>query len=457
MYLTTQRDQKYRQDANMFDKESFNTDIYSGVKPLHFVAQLVGLAPYFYIRNTQTGEESIDISYRSNVKKIIWALVLAFIQFIGLSCKIAGSILNPPNSLMDLVNDIIQFPFFGVTSMVAILFAVTINRKKMSQILNTLSVVDRFLFCQKNIYKKQQMRLFITVVYTSVFSAVTFYFDIYYYYTYNLLYIITIYLPDFVWSVNELQFMNVVEVLRVRLQTLNARISTVFDKDCYINGASSSIRKHNGQPTRSRYASVSHMANSNSTKLSRHQICEEFVGNIIEVSCLESKIQSRILKLRKIYNKLYEMCCLINSMYGYMLLQEFTSYTICMVVDGYNLICFLVALYKSEAPLIPTEGYPALILWNLSNLIRPFLLCLSCQRLNYEFKTTVKSIQTLALRPDIKTGVSDQLRLFSIQVQNCKLGFSACGFFDINLSLSCAVVLTATTYITALVLLEREK
>jgi hypothetical protein len=140
-----------------------------------------------------------------------------------------------------------------------------------------------------------------------------------------------------------------------------------------------------------------------------------------------------------------------------MLLQEFTSYTVCTIADGYNLICVLVALYKSEASIIPPEGYPGLILWNLSNLIRPFLLCLSCQRLHNEYKTTLKSIQTLALRPDVKTGVSDQLKQFSSQVQNCKLGFSACDFFDIDLSLSCAVVLTATTQITVLVLLEREK
>jgi hypothetical protein len=128
-----------------------------------------------------------------------------------------------------------------------------------------------------------------------------------------------------------------------------------------------------------------------------------------------------------------------------------------MIVDGYNLVCCLVALYKSEAPMIPPLGYPALILWNLSNLIRPFLVCLSCQQLNTEFKTAVKSIQTLTLRPDVKTRVSDQLRQFSSQVQNCKLGFTACGFFDINLSLFCAVVLTATTQITVLVLLERGK
>jgi hypothetical protein len=114
----------------MLDKKPFSTDIYSGVKPLHFVSQLVGIAPYFYVRNAQTGEESIDISGRSNVKKIIWALVLVVVQFIGLSCKIAGSINNPPDSIVDLVNDIIQFPFFVATGMVAITLALTINRKK---------------------------------------------------------------------------------------------------------------------------------------------------------------------------------------------------------------------------------------------------------------------------------------------------------------------------------------
>lgn len=434
--------------------------MYSGVKPLHFVAQLVGLAPYSYIRNAQTGEESIDISRDSNATKIIWALLLACAQFIGLSWKIAESIINPPDSLMTLVNDIIQFPFFGATSMVAITLALTINRNKVSQILNTLSIIDKFLFSHKDIYKKQQTRLLISVVYTVLLSAVIFYFDIYYYYTYNLLYIITIYVPDFVWSINELQFMNVVETLTVRLVRLNAIISNVFATDCYTNGAFHSTRKHNGQHKRGQRTNarnVTRMVSSNNIKPLRRHICEEFEGNVTEVSCREPKILSRILKLRKIYNELYEVCCLTNSMYGYMLLQEFTSYTICTVVDGYNLICFLVALYKSEAPLIPPEGYPALVLWNLSNLIRPFLLCLFCQRLHNEFKKTVNNIQVLRLQPDINTRVSNEFRLFSIQLQNCKLGFTACGVFDINLSLSCAVVLTATTYITVLVLLQRQQ
>ena len=440
----------------MFDKKSFSTDIYNGVKPLHFLGQLVGLAPYFYVRNTQTGEESIDISSRSNVKKIIWALVLLVVQITGLSFKIAGSIINPPDSIMDLVNDVIQFPFFGATSTVAITLAVTINRKKMLLFLHTLSVIDKVLFPKRNIYKKQQIQLLIAVACTSVVSAVIFYLDIYYYYTYNLLYIITIYVPDFVWSVNELQFMNLVEVLRVRLVTLNARICTVFASDSYMQDAPRSTRKRNVQRA-CRLVSVPHAVGSNYTKHPRRrQTCKEFLGDIIEISCGESKITSRILKLRKIYNNLYEMCCLINTMYGYMLLQEFTSYAVCMIVDGYNLICFLVAIYKSEDPMVPPEGYPALILWNLSNLIRPFLLCLSCQKLNNEFKTTLKSIQTLELQSDVKIGVSDQLRQFSSQVQNCKMGFSACGFFDINLSLFCAVVLTATTQITVLVLLDRQ-
>jgi hypothetical protein len=508
----------------------FDTDIYSGVKPLHCVAQFVGLAPYSYVRKAKTGEETIDISRSSNVKKIIWAVVLLVMQLIGFFYETVSKILKPPDSLMDLVNNGIQFPFFVATSTAAITFAVTINRKKMLQIVNHLSIVDKFLFHHNNIYKKQNTWLLINVVFTLVPSIAIFYFDRYYYSTYNIMVVITIYLPDFIWSINELQFKNVVEVLRVRLVTLNAKVCMVFAEEYYTGNVSSSLRK---RPRRRRTINVSashidssidaehhpvfqesasHIDRSIDAQHPHHQVSQESASHIdrnidaehldhqvfqesshidrsigaqhlhcqvsqeyeshidsiidaqhlhhrvsqetVHIRNYESKLTSKIFRLRKLYYRLYEICCLINSMYGYMLLQEFTAYTVCLIVDGYNLVCFLVALYRREHPSIPSERYPALILWNVSNLIRPFLICFSCQRVNSEFKRTVNYIQRLKLQPDVSTEVSSQLRLFSIQIQHCKLEFTACGFFDINLSLFCAAVLTATTYITVLVLLE---
>lgn len=386
----------------------------------------------------------------------MWASVLLFIQFIGILLHVADNLINPPHSLMDFVNHTIQFPFFDSTGTVAIILAVTINRKKMSQFINCLPTLDKCLFSHpNNIYKQQNKRFLMKVVCTTVSSLVIFMCDTYYYFTYDIIYVVTIYVPDFIWSINELQFMNIVEMLKIRLTTLNAKISMVFTEKDHSENVSRISRKSPRRRTRNRHVSVSYVGSSINAEILRIEIPEKCTGRTLKMVNRESIVASHILKLSEIYNRLYEMCCLINSMYGYMLLQEFTAYTVCLIVDGYSLVCFLIALYKAEDPLLPPGGHVALILWNISNLIRPFLVCLSCQRVNNEFKSTMDHIQALKLHPEISREISNQLKLFSNQIKHCRLEFSVCDFFDINLSLFCIVVLTVTTYIIVLVLLER--
>jgi hypothetical protein len=247
--------------------------------------------------------------------------------------------------------------------------------------------------------------------------------------------------------------MNIVEMLKIRLTTLNAKISMVFTEKDHSENVSRISRKSPRRRTRNRHVSVSYVGSSINAEILR--IPEKFTGRTLKMVNRESIVASHILKLSEIYNRLYEICCLINSMYGYMLLQEFTAYTVSLIVDGYSLVSFLIALYKAEDPLLPPGGHVALVLWNISNLIRPFLVCLSCQRVNNEFKSTMDHIQALKLHPEISREISNQLKLFSNQIKHCRLEFSVCDFFDINLSLFCIVVLTATTYIIVLVLLER--
>jgi hypothetical protein len=432
----------------MLPKKSLNTDIYAGMKPLHFAAQLVGLAPYAYVRREQTGEETLDISRRCNVKKIIWGLLLLGVQFIGILCKLAQSITSPPATLMDFVSDLIQIPFFSATSIGALIFALTVNRKKMLEFINTLSVVDRCLLHENNIYKRQNIALLIAVTCITMTSIIIFYFDVYYYTTYNMLYVITIYLPDYIWSINELQFMNIVETLRVRLATLNGHVPLLFVQETHTEIVPSNFRKHSGRYIRTSQSCIR-------TELLRNYVRDELKVGPAQTCSHKSEVTNDMLKLSEVYNKLYEMCRLINSMYGYMLLQESASYTVCITADGYNLLSFLIALYKAEDPLIPPGGCPALILWNISNLIRLFAICLACQRVINEVSRTVNRIETLKLQSDLSADVSNQLRILSKQIEQSKIEFSACGFIDINLSHFCAVVLTTTTYITMLVFLER--
>jgi hypothetical protein len=429
----------------MFPQKPINTDIYAGIKPLYCAAQLVGLAPYAYVRSEQTGEESLDISRGRNVKKIIWGLLLLGVQFIGILCKLAESITTPPDTLTDLVNDLLQILFFGATSIGALTFALTVNREKMLQFINTLCAVDRFLLRDNKVYKKQNIILLTRVICATTTSIIIYYFDVYYYISFNILYVITIYLPDYIWIINELQFVNFVETLRVRLTIFNSSIPMFVVQE---NDANS--RRRPG-----RYARTHVTQSRIRVQLLCRYMRDEFKCGPAQTWSHNCDVTYDMLRLSEIYNRLYEMFRLINSMYGYMLLQEFTSYTVCLTVDGYNLLAFLVSLYKGENPVIRAGGCPSLILWNTSNFIRLFLICLACQRVNNEVRRTANRIETLKLRRDLSAEVSNQLRMFAKQVEQCKIEFSACGFFHINLSHFCCVVLTATTYITMLVFLER--
>jgi hypothetical protein len=440
----------------MFAKEPFNTHIYYSVKPLHLMSQIVGLSPYSYVRNPQTGEEYIDISRSSNVKKTIWALVLLLVQSIGLLSYAAHTFINPPESLSDVVKDTIQIPFIGAVGMTAIVLELTINRNKTLKLVNALYTADKLLYHHPcNIHRQQNKILLITVVCVTVSSAVIYCSDVFYYFTYNILYVITIYVPEFIWTINELQFLNIVAVLKLRLTTLNANISTIFAEEYHTESGFSTVKKMYRRRVRNPKVSVSYIDSNVSNEPRRVRASEEFMEKKLQMSTRESTVTSRILKLSEIYNRIYEMCCSINSIYGFTLLQEFTAHTVCLTVDGYMLVCLLIALYKAQDPLIPQEGYPALLLWNVINFVKPFVLCLSCQRIENEFQRTVNSIETVKLHPDMNTEISNQLRLLANQIKHCKLEFTACDFFDINLSLFFCVVLTATTYIAVLVLLER--
>jgi hypothetical protein len=410
-----------------------NSDIYTAMKPLHCAAQLVGLAPYAYVRSEHTGEECLDISRRRNFSKTVWGLLLLCVVVIGMLCKLADNIVSPPDSLMDLVNDNLQIPFFIVTSATALISALTVNRKKMLQFINTLSAVDRSLPVHSGIYREHSIRFTAALVCTTIFSMTTFCCDVYYYTTYNMLYIITIYLPDYIWSINELQFMSIVEMLRVRLTILNKYVPLVF-----VQEKLTVPRNFRKRPVPRRRTRVS-------------------------VSTVEADplwLQARghtfdMFKLTETYDMLYETCRLTNSMYGFMLAQQLTAYTVCVIADGYNLLCLLIALYKAEDPWITPQGCPALILWNISNLTRLFAVCVACQRVSSEIRLTANQAEVLKLQPDLSAQASHRLTIFSKQLEQCKIEFSACGIFDIGLSQFFVVVLTATTYITMLVLLQR--
>jgi hypothetical protein len=133
--------------------------------------------------------------------------------------------------------------------------------------------------------------------------------------------------------------MNIVETLRVRLTIFNRYVPMVFVQDINTENVPSNSRTRPGRCVRTHVTQTCIRA-----EFLRHYRRDEFKGGPAQIYSHKSKITYDMLKLSETYNGLYEVCRLINSMYGYMLLQEFTSYIVCITADGYNLLSFLIAL-----------------------------------------------------------------------------------------------------------------
>jgi gustatory receptor len=107
----------------------------------------------------------------------------------------------------------------------------------------------------------------------------------------------------------------------------------------------------------------------------------------------------------------------------------------------------------------PYKGYEVIsisrdltaALWAVASCTKVFSNVFASYRANGEFNETVSQIQKLTLRAGLKPEIKDQLELFSIQLVNNKIEFTACGFFNINFKFVRSLVYTVTTYIIVLI------
>jgi hypothetical protein len=74
-----------------------------------------------------------------------------------------------------------------------------------------------------------------------------------------------------------------------------------------------------------------------------------------------------------------------------------------------------------------------------------------CEMASGTAKGIGHNVETLLLQNPLRGDLLEQLKLFSHQISNDKIEFSAAGFFIINLSLLCTFTASVTTYIVILI------
>jgi hypothetical protein len=159
---------------------------------------------------------------------------------------------------------------------------------------------------------------------------------------------------------------------------------------------------------------------------------------------------NRVKALKDRHIELLDASQLLNSTYGFQILLCFALIFVEHILF-YNFVIDLMlkALSRTEEIATDVQEYASLCQAFVSSLIL-IVLTVSCHLASEEANRSQLLVHKLLVRSDLSSDVTVQLQLFSSQVSNLRVKFTASGFFVINASLLCGIAGVICTYLIIL-------
>jgi hypothetical protein len=159
---------------------------------------------------------------------------------------------------------------------------------------------------------------------------------------------------------------------------------------------------------------------------------------------------THVKALQEYHMHLYDLVQLLNSAYAFQMLLCL-GFLFTQLILVYNMAIDLVVKMLSPKAEMATDIQE----WNCLGtgvFLSVILTCVtvSCELACEEANRTGHLVHTLLLKPDLSRDLILQLQLFSSQVSNLRVKFTACGFFSINTSLICGIGGVVCTYLIIL-------
>jgi hypothetical protein len=251
---------------------------------------------------------------------------------------------------------------------------------------------------------------------------------------------------DFTWFMNDAVTVIAVVMLRERLMLLREGFGSSFLPELRCCETSDNIKVNR------KYQILTATHAGIIPKFERHLFhTQNFVSVHRVVSDNQSKFAVRILFLRKIYHKLYDVCILINSVYGFTLFLSIVCLTVSFVSNVCTASNLLIMPYsKIKGFVVKGEEVVIFAISSIITAIRVILLALPCQKVCEEQLKCVDNVEELLLRSNQKY-VTLQLKLMACQLRNNRMEFTAYGFFVVNLSLLATLTGVTVTYVILLI------
>jgi hypothetical protein len=310
------------------------------------------------------------------------------------------------------------------SSIVAVVWVSVFKRKRFLEIIENISEVNNkiqyTLQEETNMNRKVMFNIISEIILLAVFQCTLISHNTYHVAgePYYIIAIQTIgYVPDICNTIFLFQFLNLVFIVKQRYSHLNNLLNI------WINGTGSKpicMKKENERYIRS-HRTVDYV--------NRTPLYVSSVGNV-EGTLKKTDIYS----VRLIYSELYDITCVINDTYGVPILAN-----MCWLLTG--VLCSLYeGLISFEVVGIPDAVY------TITYSVLFFKVTFLCHTATNEARLSRILVQKLLLGGNCRVEYVEELKMFSLQLQEMKIEYTAGGFFSLNLSLFASVVGVIASY-----------
>ena len=426
-------------------------DFRASILPLYYVCKLMGLAPFSY-----SNKVSVHPKQKTSTKdllspNVLWSFSVFLIQLTGFMSLMIWCIhydyrnYSLSASVPDALSILIMY-----STCFAFLIRAVFNRRKMEILIMNFTAIDQILLKENcdGVYRKTRRILLLEL---SLFLSLLIGFYCYHLYVWadgkSYIFYIAKDLANLSNVIMVIQYINIMQFLRHRFRNLNQQLAKCCDSK--LGTSDQSLIKFRSGINRLHITTTQTAITANNLTDIPTTLNYILPDISVPMSNTGPDEVTRIHTLRQTYSDLYDITESINGIYGYHITLEL----------AYDFVTFVSCLYYATELISNARGIgdgnllrvASNLCWVTQTFVRILSITSSSFAAGEEARRTGTVVHKLLLRQSLLRDTSAELQLFSVQLLNNKVEFSAGGFFPVNLSLAYSMVGAATTYIIILI------
>jgi hypothetical protein len=402
---------------------------------------MLGLAPFSLKKNFVLKE--MDTA---------WMLYTIIILIAVLSCGVLSLVYRVEQSQLlatVVVNECLMMFVGSLKAVSSIIICVTLNGVKSREVISKVVKLDKALLCDSSgTYRKTLIFTLVQVIVVYSYVAVLYMCDIWVWThaveNLSVWYLISAYPHRTLNMQTTLEFSDLVLLLRNRLQALNSKLSVILREPI-----ESDFVVFNNE-TRELLSTSAVMRNEISV-IGVKSVKRTFIGtpqhfNLLRQPRFKISQQRNIRTARELYDVMCDISDLTNSMYGFQLLLELGVTTAELTLSSYLMLATILGIQNVEMDTVG-QFIGLMAAWQVQHAFKLISITAPCQSATNEVENLAVLVQKLLLVRHFDQDTVAELQLFSQQLLQRKMKFTAFGFLSLDHSLLFTILGGVTTFI----------